>query len=301
MTTPTVTASLLFAERENTGDAVFVVQSKRIVAHRNVLAAFSPKYKAQFYGPNPDLGEIHVSDITPDAFEEFIRFFYGEMVNFTYENVEGILNQAKQCLINIFVCECELFLMRSLNDAKLIWNYRLSILYELEKLQEVCEQKIRMDLPKLIASNDFLECDKNVLINILSIGQLIDCKETDIFEGCISWAKAACQRKNINDKNPKNLRTQLNGVLDCICFGSFNIYKFVEINATYKGFFTTDEFVEITNIIGDLKHFRSKHFNQKVRKSPQDTNSTQQSNSSTSTSTMIGYPLLLTVKRKRHT
>lgn len=242
---------ILFAERENIGDVVFIVDSKRIVAHRNVLAVYSPKYKAQFYGPNPDLGEIHVKDISPDAFEEFIKFFYGETVNFTYENVEGILNQAKQCLINILVYECELFLMRSLNDIKLIWSYRLSILYDLEKLQQVCEQKIANNIPTIFATNDFLQCDEHVLIHILNIGEFIDCKETDIFEGCISWARAACRRKNISDKNLKNVRAQLNTALDYIYFGSFNIYKFVEINETYKGFFTPDEFIEITKIIGD--------------------------------------------------
>lgn len=261
-----VTASLLFAERPHTGDAIFRVKSKRIVAHRNVLAAYSPKYKAQFYGPHPDVGEIHVVDIAPDAFEEFIKFFYGETVNFTTTNVEGILNQAKQCLITILVYECELFLMRKLTNENLIWNYRLSLLYDLEKLQEVCEQKIRLNVPKLFATNDFLQCEEHVLVHILCIDELIDCKEADIFEGCISWAQASCRRKKINDKSMKNLRAQLNSAIQYICFGSFNIFKFVELNEKYNGFFTPDEYIELTKIIGDLKNFRSKKFNQKIRK-----------------------------------
>lgn len=266
MASPKLVSELLYVEREHTGDAIFIIDAERIHAHRNVLAAFSPKYKAQFYGPQADKGEIHVKDISANAFEEFIKFFYGETVNLTIENVESILNQAKQCLLNILVYECEMFLMRSLNKKNLLWNYRLSLLYDLGSLQNICSNEIRNNILQIFATNDFLCCDENVLMQILSIESLVDCKEADLFEGCIWWAQAACRRKNISDQKPKNLRAQLKNALDCICFGSFNIYKFVEINEKYNGFFTQDEFVEITKIIGDLKNFRPKHFSNKIRK-----------------------------------
>lgn len=278
--------TLLFAEREHTGDAIFVVESKRIHAHRNVLAAFSPKYKAQFYGPQPDKGEIRVKGITADAFEEFIKFFYGEPVNYSIENIEGILSQAKQCLINVFVQECEIFLANSIKEENLLWSYRLAILYELETLLKIAEEKIVMNVPKIFATNEFLQCEQYVLMGILSIEPFVDCKESNLFEGCISWARAACRRKNITDKNPKNVRAQLNGVLDGICFGSFSIHTFVELNEKHKGFFTPEEFIEITKIIGDLKNFRAKNFNGRVRRrSAIDENATQRSiNSSQSSS-----------------
>lgn len=301
MATAKLTGTLLYAERESTGDVTFVVDTKRIRAHKNVLSAFSAKYKAQvnninsinpdikfvvflylmifsyfilniiyktqFYGVRPDRGRIHVKDISAEAFEEFIKFFYGETINFTLENIESILNQAKQCLINIFVYECESFLMECITQKRksALWGYRLSLLYELETLQSFCEQEIRNYVPMIFATTDFLECDLNILVNILSLERFVDCKESDIFDACISWARAACRRKNIDDKNPTNLRAQLGSALKCICFGSFNIYKFVEMNEAYKGFFTPDEFIEITNIIGELKNFRSVNFNQRIR------------------------------------
>lgn len=274
--------TLLYAERENTGDAVFVIDSKRIRAHRNVLAAFSPKYKAQFYGAQPDEGEIHVKGISADAFEEFIKFFYGQAVNYTIQNVENILSQAKQCLINVLVQECELFLANTMTEETVLWNYGLAILYDLESLLGICEDRIIKNIPKIFTTDQFLTCEQHVLMRILAIEPFVDCKESTLFESCLAWARAACRRKHINEKNPRNLRTQLNRVLDCICFGSFNIHKFVELNETYKGFFTTDEFIEITKIIGDLKNFRPKHFNGRIRKRPAaDGNASQQSTSST--------------------
>lgn len=269
--------TLLYAERENTGDAVFVIDSKRICAHRNVLAAFSPKYKAQFYGAQPDEGDIHVKGISAEAFEEFIKFFYGQTVNYTMQNVENILSQAKQCLINVLVQECELFLANSLKEENLLWNYGVAILYDLETLTKICEDRIMKSVPKIFTTNEFLACEQHVLMRILTIEPFADCKESSLFESCIEWARATCRRKNINDKNPRNLRTQLNRVLDCIYFGSFNIHKFVELNEAYKGFFTADEFIEITKIIGDLKNFRSKKFNGRARKrSAVDGNASQQ-------------------------
>lgn len=47
----------LWKDHGATGDVKFIVESEKISAHRNILAALSPKYKAQFYD------YIFVSDI----------------------------------------------------------------------------------------------------------------------------------------------------------------------------------------------------------------------------------------------
>lgn len=63
----------LYKQRIETGDIVFMVESKEIHAHRSVLAATSLKYKAQFYGPLSDKDVIHVNDVSHDAFMEFLK------------------------------------------------------------------------------------------------------------------------------------------------------------------------------------------------------------------------------------
>lgn len=267
MSTLTALAKRLYEDREHTGDIVFVVDSERINAHRCILAALSPKYKAQFYGSQPDGGEIVVSDISAEAFKVFIRFFYGKSTNLTLENITEILNLAKQCLVERFVDRCSSFLKESICASNLCWIYRLAILYELKSVRTACEANIRASIPRMFKTIDFLRCQQNVLIQILKI-EPVSCDEWEILKGCIAWAQGECVRKGLDNGNPANLRAVLGPAIDQIRFNSFSINQFAKFNVTYKGFFTLEEFQEITNIIANLKDFKSKKFNQRSRKRP---------------------------------
>lgn len=70
------TLNTLYSDKNETGDAEFQVESEIVRAHRCVLAATSPKYKAQFYGLQAEEGRILLSDVSVSAFEEFLQFFY---------------------------------------------------------------------------------------------------------------------------------------------------------------------------------------------------------------------------------
>lgn len=65
-----------------------------------ILAALSPKYKVQFYGSNPDKGEICIGNVSAAAFKEFLQFFYEKSVHLTVENIELMLVLAKQSLVD---------------------------------------------------------------------------------------------------------------------------------------------------------------------------------------------------------
>lgn len=78
----------LYLERERTGDVTFIVDSKSIRAHRIVLAALSPKYQTQFYGPIPAGDNINVEGVSAAAFEVFLEFFYKEKINLSMQNIE---------------------------------------------------------------------------------------------------------------------------------------------------------------------------------------------------------------------
>lgn len=267
MSTLTALAKRLYEDREQTGDIVFIVDSERIHAHRCILAALSLKYKTQFYGSQPDGGEIVVNDISADAFKIFIRFFYGKTTNLSLENITEILNLAKLCLVDRFVDKCSTFLKESINGSNLCWVYRLAILYDLKSVRTACEAHIRSSIPRIFKNNDFLRCEQNVLVQILKI-EPINCDEWEILKGCIAWAQNECHRKDLDINSPTNLRRVLGPAIDQIRFNSLSINQFAKFNALYKGFFTLEEFQEITNIIANLKDFKSKKFNQRSRKRP---------------------------------
>lgn len=220
------TLEKLYLERNGTGDVTFIVDCECIRAHRCVLAAASPKYKAQFYGSNPQTDDITVEDASFSAFSDFLQFFYLEDVSLSMETIEAVLNLAKQSLVDEFVITCANYLIRMLRLDNLCWAYRLALLYEIRSLQEISEHQISVSGKKLFATNDFKQCDREVLAHILRMSTL-RCGDIDLLDACMSWAKAACKKKHLDVDNEHNLRRELGDEITKIRFGPISVGEFI--------------------------------------------------------------------------
>lgn len=118
----------LYSDRDQIGDAVFIVESQQIRAHRSILAALSPKYRAQFYGSNPDQGEIQIPDVSAAAFQEFLQFFYKESVNLTMGNIASVLDLTQQSLVEGSIEICVNFLKKPEMCASFIaWPFCMTL------------------------------------------------------------------------------------------------------------------------------------------------------------------------------
>lgn len=251
MRTTSLLANKLYADREKTGDIAFYVGSERIMAHKSVLAALSPMYEAQFYSSKePDDGELLVVNTSPEAFKEFIKYCYIEDCDLSIDIIEELLGMAKQSLLDHFVTKCGQFLIDTMNEGNqnYCWIYRLALMYEIQPVLDSCDIRVNANLPQIFMTGDFLECGGEVLLHILNA---VDCTAGEIFEGCIAWARAKCQQKEVDDNDPMNLRDVLRSAIDQIRFKSMNINQFVELDQKYEGFFTAEQFREITKAIVD--------------------------------------------------
>ncbi|KAG4078667.1 hypothetical protein HA402_015257 [Bradysia odoriphaga] len=252
----------LYGDKEETGDVCFIVGAERIRAHRCVLAAISSKYKTQFYGSQPDKGDVTVVGSSASAFKKFIEFFYLDEIVLTTEDIDGVLDLAKQSLVDEFVQLCVDFLIEVTPSDNVFLGYRLAILYDIDELKKLCELRIVKETSKVFKSEDFIiNCDSDSLLGILKLDTL-NCTEAEAFDACIEWAKAACMRRDDDPEKAENLRYELDGVITQIRFGSMKIEEFVVRQRTYGGIFRQDEINEIFYLIGQLKDFKSEKFNQ---------------------------------------
>lgn len=257
----------LYVDRNETGDVTFLVESQRIRAHRWVLAAASPKFKAQFYGPNMTAGDIEIPNVSVAAFNQFLQFFYKESITLTLENIEEVLNLAKQSLVDEFIANCISFLKRIMTSKNICWIYLFAITYEIDSLRRECERQISKNTKKVFASEEFPWCNHDLLLRILKIDSL-NCTETDVFNACIAWARANCKQKKLDDAKIENLREALGDAIYQIRFASMKAKEFAALHKSLVGFFTPDEIVEILYITSKLEGFESQKFNQKQRFHP---------------------------------
>lgn len=252
----------LYENLNETSDVEFHVGSEVIRAHRSVLAALSPKYEAQFYGKLSEKGPISVKDVSPAAFKEFLQFFYTEEVKLTIDNIEDVLNLSRQSLVYDLVTQCAEFLLHAVRLDKLCWCYRLAMSHEIKTLQAFCKDYISVHIKAIFQTTDFLNCDREVLHNILLLDTL-NCKETEVFGACISWAKTVCKEKEVDIKKMSNLRSALGDVFFDIRFSSMTNEEFAAIHNLYSKLFTVSQSNEIFRVIGRAEEQRD--FSNKLR------------------------------------
>lgn len=254
----------LYLDRNETGDIAFIIETEKIRAHRWVLAAASPKFKAQFYGLNAGKGHIDIPNVSVAAFNEFLQFFYKETIELTIENIEAVLNLAKQSLVDEFINNCINFLISLTTPMNVCWIYLFAIMYDIAALRFECEQQISKNSKQIFQSDEFFRCNHKVLLRILKI-DMLNCTEMDVFNACIEWARANCKQKNLDHEKTENLRAALGDAIYQIRFSSMHAKEFAALHKSLSDFFTADEIIEILYITSKLEGFKSKKFNQKHR------------------------------------
>lgn len=103
-------------------DVTFDVEGKRISAHRLILAARSPVFKAELFGQmvEANMDYIRIEDMKPEVFEALIRFMYTDrLTNFPFSDACSKLSN--EFLEELFVA---------------------SDRYALDKLKTMCEKRL---------------------------------------------------------------------------------------------------------------------------------------------------------------
>lgn len=264
------TSSRLYANRDKTGDIKFKIDGEEIPAHKCILAAFSPEYyERQFYGFYDDKNSelIELKDVSAAAFKEFLQFFYLDEVCLTHKNIEDVIKLADKTLVKEFYDECFVFLAETLSIENVCQTYYLAELHQCRHLVDRCKNKIKANSKAVFATDGFKTINREVLLKILQLDSL-SCRETDVFEAFISWAKQYCVDYADDGKDPnknEDLREALGDLLYEIRFGAMTIKEFMGYFKAYKTLFTDEEREEIFSLIGEVEDFKPKLFTAQSR------------------------------------
>lgn len=240
-------------------------QAEKVPAHKAILATASPVFRQMLFGPLKEGDVIKLPDTTVGAFKEFLQFFYLDKIALTMENIGEV---ARLCdFYDVSDCfeKCVEFLECQLSSENIVWGYQLAVMFNNQKLKNFCEKHIPLLIDLVLKSDEFLQCDQKLLQHILNIDSL-NCKEADLFEACIAWAKASCQKKELDDNDSNNLREQLGDCFHLIRFGAMEDEEIDKIlsNEVFVGLFTRDDLVDIMRLKWD-KTFKSQAFNRTLR------------------------------------
>jgi len=123
-------------------DVCFIIASQEIKAHKAILSARSPVFAAMFNSDMKEKGleRVNISDISPDNFNEFLRFIYTDRVQLTEGNAEHLLAAADKYLLPSLKWKCEEYLIKYLTTENCIELFRMADLHSALNLKKMTQE-----------------------------------------------------------------------------------------------------------------------------------------------------------------
>lgn len=215
----------------------------KVAAHKTLLSALSPVFDAMFSGNWKESTSVDIVDSSPDAFNDFLQYFYANNIILNENNVCHILKLANKYNIPELISSCSSFFTSYGTLELAVHLFVLAHQMDLHELKSKCGKIIRNNTSSVLKSSVFFLCDKDALLEILSIKSL-KCAEEEKFDACIEWARAECEQQDL-ESNGENMRNVLGACFDRIRFKEMNPKVFYDRLERYEEMFTRKEVVEI--------------------------------------------------------
>lgn len=238
---------------EKTADVHFVLKSKvldvelKVPAHKAILAT-SPVFDRMFYGNLKEGAEVKITDVSFEAFCEFLQFFYLAEFIITEANIIEIFKLVDKYDMEDFGPVCVSLLKETVTTESLCIHYELALTYSFaEPLIDLFEKKISFETRSVFQTNSFRNINQIVLHNILEM-DVWDCTEFDVFVATMSWATEACKSKSL-PATPANLKAVLGKCLSLIRFPTMKPEEFAICMEKYPELIDHNVAYDILNYI----------------------------------------------------
>lgn len=181
----------LVRKRQELCDVILHVGNRKIFAHKVILAACSPYFRAMFTGELAESRqtEVTIRDIDESAMEILIDFCYTSHIVVEESNVQTLLPAA--CLLQLQeiqeVC-CE-FLKRQLDPSNCLGIRAFADTHACRDLLRIADKFTQHNFQDVVEHEEFLLLPLNQLIDICSSDELNVRSEEQVYGAAMAWVK----------------------------------------------------------------------------------------------------------------
>ena len=181
----------LIRKRQELCDVALQVGSRKIFAHKVILAACSPYFRAMFTGELAESRqrEVTICDIDESAMEILIDFCYTSHIVVEESNVQTLLPAA--CLLQLAeiqdVC-CE-FLKRQLDPSNCLGIRAFADTHACRDLLSIANKFTQHNFQDVVEHEEFLLLPLSQLIEICSSDELNVRSEEQVYGAAMAWVK----------------------------------------------------------------------------------------------------------------
>lgn len=181
----------LIRKRQELCDVVLNVGSKKIYAHKVILAACSPYFRAMFTGELAESRqtEVTIRDIDESAMEILIDFCYTSHIVVEESNVQTLLPAA--CLLQLAEIQevCCQFLKTQLDPSNCLGIRAFADTHACRDLLRIADKFTQHNFQDVVEHEEFLLLPLSQLIDICSSDELNVRTEEQVYQAAMAWVK----------------------------------------------------------------------------------------------------------------
>jgi len=179
--------------RDSQGGSV----SKKIPAHKFVLAISSPVFFAMFYGELAETKDfVEISDCEYESLLELLRFIYSDEANLNPDNVMQLMYLGKKYMLPSLVDRCSAYLQQNLSASNVFHVLPAAQKYEEKELLDHCWKVIEKETEEVVKSDGFVTIERSVLEELVEKDSL-NIKEVELFKAVDCWAGKECEKQGL--------------------------------------------------------------------------------------------------------
>lgn len=169
-------------------DVTLVAGGKVVDAHRIVLAATIPYFKAMFSKEwSSSKKEVLLKDINGDAFETIVGFVYTGEMKLTPDTVQVLLTTAHYLKLDSVVDACVTYMSSHLTSENCLSVYVFAQAHHLPELFTTAEAYIIKNFSFIIDSADFVYLEFEDIEKFLAMDHIMVNSEEEVFTAVSRW------------------------------------------------------------------------------------------------------------------
>ena len=182
-----------FVVRDSQGGS----ESKKIPAHKFVLAISSPVFYAMFYGELAETKDsVEISDCEYESLLELFRFIYSDEANLTPDNVMQLMYLAKKYMLPSLADKCSTYLQEKLDASNVFTVLPDAQKYEEKDLLDHCWTLIERETEEAVKSDGFMTIERSILEELVE-KETVNIKEVELFQAIDRWATKECKKQGL--------------------------------------------------------------------------------------------------------
>ena len=172
-------------------DVTLRVDGSQFQAHKVVLCASSPYFRAMFTSAYIESAQdtVVLHDITAEALQQVIDFFYTSKLTISTGNVQELLSAACMLQVTALKEACCEFLRRHIGVSNCLGVCAFADTHSCLQLRALSDDYARRHFARVVHSEEFLQLHPDQLVDLIGGDVLSVESEEQVFDAVMDWVK----------------------------------------------------------------------------------------------------------------